>query len=91
MIIRNDSRFEFRGSVTIATVNEWLRESEVMFEAGGDWELDLSGVEAVDSAAVSLLLAWSRQAAARGHRLQLQHLPDNLQSLLKVYDVQALL
>lgn len=91
MIIRNDSHFEFRGSVTIATVNEWLRESEAMFAAEGDWELDLSGVEAVDSAAVSLLLAWSRQAAQRGRPLRIHHLPDNLQSLLKVYDVQTLL
>ncbi|MBZ0104271.1 MAG: STAS domain-containing protein [Sulfuricella denitrificans] len=91
MIVRNGSCFEFTGPLTIATVSEWLRESEPLYAEEGAWELNLAGVEDVDSAAVSLLLEWARHAAQCGHQLKLRNLPDNLQCLLKVYDVQALL
>ncbi|MDO8891016.1 MAG: STAS domain-containing protein [Sulfurimicrobium sp.] len=91
MIVLNGSRFDFSGPLTIATVSEWLRESEALFADDGVWELNLAGVEDVDSAAVSLLLEWARQAAQRGRQLQLRNLPENLQCLLKVYDVQELL
>lgn len=91
MIARNGSRFDCSGPLTIATVSAWLRESEALFAEDGVWELNLAGVEEVDSAAVSLLLEWARQAALRGRQLRLCNLPENLQCLLKVYDVQELL
>lgn len=91
MIVRNGDCFDFNGPLTIATVSEWLRESESLYAEDGVWELNLAGVEEVDSAAVSLLLEWARHAVQCGHQLKLRNLPDNLQCLLKVYDVQALL
>jgi phospholipid transport system transporter-binding protein len=48
-------------------------------------------VDDVDSAAVSLLLEWVRQAAQLGHKLRINNLPDNLQCLVKVYGVKELL
>jgi phospholipid transport system transporter-binding protein len=91
MIVRNGNRFDFSGPLTIATVSAWLRESKALFAEDGVWELNLAGVEEVDSAAVSLLLEWARQAAQHGRQLRLRNLPENLQSLLKVYDVKELL
>ncbi len=91
MIVRNGNCFDFSGPLTIATVSTWLRESEPLFAEDGVWELNLAEVDEVDSAAVSLLLEWARRAAQRGHQLRLRNLPENLQSLLKVYDVQELL
>ncbi len=92
MIEQEGKTFHFSGPLTIATVNETLRESEALFAQEGDWDLDFSGVEEVDSAAVSLLLEWVRQAAQRGHhQLRIQHLSDNLQCLVKVYGVEELL
>ena len=91
MIERGDGAFRFRGPLTMATVNEALGESEPLFDQEGAWELDFSGVEEVDSAAVSLLLEWARQAAQRGRELRIRHLSDNLQCLLKVYGLQELL
>lgn len=91
MIAQEGNTFRFSGPLTIATVSETLRESEALFEQEGDWELDFSGVEEVDSAAVSLLLEWVRQAAQRGRQLRIQHLSDNLQCLVKVYGVKELL
>jgi len=90
MIVRNGNCFDFSGPLTIATASAWLRDSKALFDEDGIWELNLAGVEEVDSAAVSLLLEWARQAAQRGRQLRLHNLPENLQSLLKVYDVQEL-
>lgn len=91
MIAQEGNTFRFSGPLTIATVNETLRQSEALFTQEGDWALDFSGVEEVDSAAVSLLLEWVRQAAQSKHKLRIQHLSDNLQCLVKVYGVEELL
>lgn len=91
MIERVDGAFRFRGPLTIATVNAALDESAPLFAEEGAWELDFSAVEEVDSAAVSLLLEWARQAGQRKRELRFRHLSDNLKCLLKVYGLQELL
>ena len=91
MIEQDGEKIRFSGDLTMATVNEALRESEALFTQEGPWELDFSGVDDVDSAAVSLLLEWVRQAAQLGHKLRINNLPDNLQCLVKVYGVKELL
>jgi len=91
MIAQEGNTFRFSGPLTIATVNETLRQSEELFTHEGAWELDFSAVEEVDSAAVSLLLEWVRQAARRGRQLRIKNLSDNLQCLVKVYGVKELL
>jgi phospholipid transport system transporter-binding protein len=57
----------------------------------GDTAFDLSAVRAVDSAAVALLLAWQREAQARGGRLALSGVPSGLNGLADLYGVSALL
>ena len=58
---------------------------------GGDTAFDLSAVVTCDSSAVAVLLAWQREAQARGARLQLSGLPADLVSLASVYGVSSLL
>lgn len=53
----------------------------------GDADFDLSAVRQVDSSAVALLLAWQREAQARGARLALFNVPAGLVSLAKLYGV----
>ena len=53
--------------------------------------VDLAQVEAVDSAAVSLLLGWLREARRGNVNLCYAHLPENLSSLAKLYGVLDLL
>lgn len=91
MIEQGDGAIHFSGPLTMSTVNEALRESELLFAQEGPWELDFRDVDDVDSAAVSLLLEWVRQAAQLGRKLRINHLPDNLQCLVKVYGLEALL
>jgi phospholipid transport system transporter-binding protein len=57
----------------------------------GDAAFDLSAVRSCDSSAVAVILAWQREAAARGLALQLSGLPAALISLATVYGVAALL
>jgi phospholipid transport system transporter-binding protein len=57
----------------------------------GDAQFDLSAVRQVDSSAVALLLAWQREAQARGARLTLTGLPAALGSLATLYGVDELI
>jgi phospholipid transport system transporter-binding protein len=91
MIEQEDGVIRFSGPLTMSNVNEMLSRSEQLFAEEGPWELDFSGVDDVDSAAVGLLLEWMRQAGQRGRQLRVHHLPDNFKCLLKVYGVQDLL
>ena len=53
--------------------------------------IDFSGITAVDSSAVALLLEWRRQAVSRGKRLEFVNLPPNLLALAGLYGVAELL
>lgn len=57
----------------------------------GDADFDLSAVRQVDSSAVALLLAWQREAQARGTRLSLHGWPAALKSLATLYGVDELI
>jgi phospholipid transport system transporter-binding protein len=51
----------------------------------------LGEVRAVDSAAVALLLAWRRRAAAEGKTLAFTGIPPSLTALAALYGVEELL
>ncbi|WP_374361184.1 lipid asymmetry maintenance protein MlaB [Pseudoduganella danionis] len=57
----------------------------------GQTVFDLRYVLTVDSAAVSVLLAWEKAAQDAGLKLELKNLPPALQSLTKLYGVCSLL
>ena len=58
---------------------------------GGEQVFDFSGVTAIDSAAVAVLLAWQRAARARTLALSFINVPPTLQSLARLYGVAELL
>jgi phospholipid transport system transporter-binding protein len=78
------------GAVTIETAN-------VLFEDGlkslpdSNLVIDLAQLEKVDSAAVSLMLVWLREAQRNNVKLRFVNVPDNLSSLAKLYGVAELL
>lgn len=53
--------------------------------------IDFSGVTAVDSSAVALLLEWRRRALARDKQLSFVNLPANLLALADLYGVTDLI
>lgn len=78
------------GPLTIATVPA-LFTTGLQHLTSEDMLVDFSGVEAVDSAAVSLLLGWLRAAQRSKHTLSVTGLPDGLLSLAQLYGVAELL
>ena len=76
-------------SLTVANATEALAQGMAALRAG-QTVFDLGTVEAVDSAAVSVMLAWQRAAAQQGISLELRNLPDQLKSLTKLYGVCTL-
>ena len=52
--------------------------------------LELSGVAAVDSSGLAVLLAWQRFCQARAARLCLAGVPENLRLLAGLYDLDPL-
>ncbi|MYN01017.1 STAS domain-containing protein [Pseudoduganella sp. DS3] len=76
-------------SLTVANAKEALAQGLAALSAG-QTVFDLGQVETVDSAAVSVLLAWQRAAAHSGSKLELRNLPDQLKSLTKLYGVCTL-
>lgn len=76
-------------SLTVANATAALEQGVAAIRAGQS-VFDLGHVQEVDSAAVSVMLAWQRAAHQAGMTLTLQHLPANLKSLTKLYGVCAL-
>lgn len=90
MIEREGDRLVVRGRLDIATVPA-LFQTGLQHLAGEDLLVDLSGVESVDSAAVSLLLGWARAAQGSRRELRVTGLPADLLSLARLYGVDELL
>ncbi|MBI5625765.1 MAG: STAS domain-containing protein [Nitrosomonadales bacterium] len=90
MIVIEDGRLVVRGRLTIATVPA-LFEIGLQHLTSEDLLVDFSQVEAVDSAAVSMLLGWTRVAQRSQRTLRVTGLPDDLLSLARLYGVDDLL
>ncbi len=78
------------GSLTMETVPV-LYETGLRRLASEDLRVDFSRVEAVDSAAVSMLLGWARASQRFQRELHVLNLPDDLLSLARLYGVADLL
>lgn len=90
MITRVGDRLMLEGRLTMSTVPA-LYASGLQYLASEDLLVDWSKVEAVDSAAVSMLLGWSRAAKSNQRDLRVTNLPDDLLSLARLYGVAEML
>jgi phospholipid transport system transporter-binding protein len=79
-----------QGSLNIETVPA-LFEIGLQHLASEDFQVDLSQVASVDSAAVSMLLGWTRAAQHVQQVLRVRGLPEDLLSLARLYGVAELL
>ncbi len=89
-IIFENNRLCVIGSVTFANVAEITRAGMTVINQM-EPVVDLEKVTELDSAAVSMLLAWLRAAQKNSQQLRLINLPQNLVSLIKLYDLTELL
>ncbi len=90
MITREAGHVRLTGPLTLETVKS-LYDAGLQPAGPAALEVDLSEVETVDSAAVSLLLTWLREAQRNQVSLSFTHVPENLLSLARMYGVADLL
>jgi phospholipid transport system transporter-binding protein len=90
MLECSQGRCRIQGPVTLLNA-EALRAQGLQLLAGQDAVVDLSGVTQADSAALSLLMEWSRAAKASGRTLRFESANTNLRTLAELYDVRELL
>ena len=74
------------GRLTMEAIGAIFGEAMQPLE-GKDWTVDLAQVEAADSAAVSMLLGWLRNAQHHEAKLTFVNVPENLRSLAELYGV----
>lgn len=90
MIEKQGTRLVVSGAMTMQTVKALMAESAAMF-ADAELQMDLQQVTDVDSAAVSLLFEWLRQAQSRKASLKFANMPATLVSLAALYGVDDLI
>ena len=90
MISCEGERCAVQGPLTLSHVTAVLAESAPLFKSPR-LVVDLAGVTEVDSAAVSLLLEWRREAARTNRTIEYANMPSNLKSLAELYGVSELI
>jgi phospholipid transport system transporter-binding protein len=78
------------GDVINSTAGDILKASK-LFNIVDNTSVDFADVEEIDTTAVSLILEWKRRAANENKSLTFVNLPENLTSLVKLYDVAELI
>ena len=86
MTSRDGGRFRISGPLTMDVATA-LFNSGLPMDGKSALVVDLGQVEAVDSAAVCLLLSWLRRAQRDHVSLSFSNVPDNLLSLARMYGV----
>lgn len=87
MIRNEDGVLQVAGPLTMRTVTRLLGPGQEAIAAGAR-TIDLAGVTELDSAAIALLLEWSRAA---GGPLVLRGSPPGLDGLARLYGVESML
>ena len=90
MILRNGDKFSVQGPVTIANVVAVIAQGAALFDRD-DLVIDLAQMSEVDSSAVSMLLEWQREASRNNRQLRFTNMPENLQSLARLYGVSEMI
>jgi phospholipid transport system transporter-binding protein len=89
VIRREGERLVVSGPVTVANAAALLEEAKAHFASVRN--VDLGEVTDLDSSLLALLLAWMREARARGATLTFSRLPRELGTLAQLYGVAELL
>ncbi len=90
MITVDGDRLKVSGGLTMDTVPAMYAEG-LTYLTKSNVVLDLSGVDDIDSSAVSLLLGWMRVAQQSKHEIKVISLPDSLTTLAGLYGVAEML
>lgn len=88
---KGDGLFRLLGRIDYDSVPSLWATSSMLFEGQPRITVDLGEVDYSDSAAVALLLAWTRLARSQGHEIEFLKPPPQLLSLVNLSALAALL
>ncbi len=91
MIEVEDNVVRVVGRLTLETSSTLYAQGLPVKEGQKEAVVDFAKVSAVDSSAISLMLAWLRAAQARQLVLSFVNVPENLISLANLYGVAEIL
>ena len=91
MIQRDGRELRVSGPLTFSTVAAACEAGRAELRGGGEIVVDLAGASEVDSAALSLIFEWQREARLQNTRVSFRNIPDSLQSLAALYGVSELI
>lgn len=80
-----------RGELDFDSVAELWATTKTLFRAEPILRIDLSGVRRSNSAGVALLVEWLRQARNRQRKLVFVNVPDQMQAIIRVVDLETVL
>jgi phospholipid transport system transporter-binding protein len=84
-------QFRLTGPAGFRQAAALLAAGERLFASAPAVTVDLTGVTAVDSATLALLLEWQRQGRKRGRPVAFANMPGRLAALAQLSGVAALL
>jgi phospholipid transport system transporter-binding protein len=84
-------RFRVEGRLDFGSVAQALESSQHLFAELHAIELDLSGVSAIDSAGMALLIEWISRARRSKCRLSFRSVPAQAMAIAHLSDVDKLL
>ena len=85
-----DGRYAVRGDLVYETVGGVSREADRTLDFDADAEVDLSGLGAVNSAGLALLVDWVARFRQHRRKLRFTHVSAHLRQLVDVNGLEAL-
>jgi len=85
-ITLQDNQWYVSGDILVDNANAVLNDSNAL-EITDNLQIDLSAVNDVDTAALSILIQWQKRALAANKVVKFNKLPKNLISLAELYGV----
>jgi len=76
------------GAVTLSNARALLEQGRGLVGAGVR-AIDLREVTELDSSLLAVLLAWQRDAREANVELSVEHLPEGLETIARLYGVEA--
>ena len=89
--VLGQGRAAVSGTLSFATAGELLSLGRESIMSGEAHSIDLAGVNGTDSAGLALLIEWLSLAQCSGQALRYENIPNQLQQLATLSEVDELL
>jgi len=84
-------RARVNGVLLFETVSALLDEGSAAIQDSGTAVIDLAGVQSSDSSGLALLIEWLSVAKGAGRTLRFENIPEQLQQLARLSEVEEML